>query len=77
MENTSIIEEFRKLERELGKKSADALMQFLLKYNELLLNQVASRADVTALHSEMHKEIGGVKDKIGNMSWKIAAFLIA
>ncbi|MEQ8882633.1 MAG: hypothetical protein RLO12_01620 [Fulvivirga sp.] len=70
----SILEEFRTLQKHLGKNEADALMSFMTKYNEILMNNLVTKAD-------FQKEIGELKAEFhksnANLSWKLAGFIIA
>ena len=60
----------------------------IAKYNQIQLNHLATKEDVanlrTELHSELSKvynELGNIRETmhkaIGNISWRVAAFMIA
>lgn len=69
-EKTSIIEEFRKLEKEFGHGKAEAIMNFHIKYSEILMGNLVTKG-------EFHKEMGEFHKEMSSLAWKLAGFLIA
>lgn len=72
----SFITEFRNLQKELGENESDALMSFLIKYNEILMNNLVTKADFEKGKVEFQKEISGVSKEISGLAWKMAALLL-
>ncbi|XOV91249.1 MAG: hypothetical protein ACFHWX_13665 [Bacteroidota bacterium] len=69
-ESTSILEEFRTLEKEFGSNKAHAIMNFLIRYNELLLSNLVTKDQFNKEMIQFHKEMS-------SLAWKLAGFLIA
>ena len=68
---TSIIEDFRILEKELGKNKAEAIFQMISNYSQIQISVLATKADVESvrtelygLRSEFHKELGTMKETV-------------
>ena len=61
---TSFIEDFRKLEKELGKDKAEAIFQMIAKYNQIQINNLSTKADIEGVRTEFHRELGNVKEEI-------------
>ncbi|MEM6814568.1 MAG: hypothetical protein AAF600_09260 [Bacteroidota bacterium] len=54
MEQKTVIEEFRKLEEEFGPKKAQLLMDFVMKYSELLTRNLATKEDIHSVETNLH-----------------------
>ena len=61
---TSFIEDFRKLEKELGKDKAESIFQMIAKYNQIQINNLSTKADIEGVRTEFHRELGNVKEEI-------------
>ncbi|MEM0941394.1 MAG: hypothetical protein AAGI25_16650 [Bacteroidota bacterium] len=55
MEQKTVIEEFRKLEEEFGPKKAQLLMDFVMKYSELLTRNLATKEDIHSVEANLLK----------------------
>lgn len=69
-ESPSIIEEYRTLEKELGRNKAEAIVNLLVKYNELLISNLVTKDQFNKEMSMFHKEMSA-------LAWRLAGFLIA
>ena len=92
MEQKTVIDEFRKLEEEFGPQKAQLIMDFTMKYAELLTKNISTKDDLHSVETGLRKEISnveiglrkeisnfetGLRKEISNISWKLAGFLIA
>ena len=81
MEQKTVIDEFRKLEEEFGPQKAQLIMDFTMKYTELLTKNISTKDDLHSVETGLRKEISnfetGLRKEISNISWKLAGFLIA
>ena len=70
MEKLSLIADFRKLEKELGKEPSDLLFHILTVREEMLFEQVATKSDLGELKSdlgELKSDFGELKSEFGEL----------
>lgn len=84
MEKLSLIEDFRKLEKELGKEPSDLLFHILTVREEMLFEQVATKADFqelkadfkglrTEMQRDLNKAVSDLRTDMANLAWKMGA----
>ncbi|MEM0940781.1 MAG: hypothetical protein AAF600_11410 [Bacteroidota bacterium] len=55
MEQKTVTEEFRKLKGEFGPKKAQLMMDFVMKYTELLTRNLATKEDIHSVETNLLK----------------------
>ena len=80
-EKVSFQSEFRKLRRHLGNETSDSLLDFLTKYNEVLMDNLVKQADfnkqVGMIQLEMEKLRTEHHKSFSSLGWKVAGLLAA
>ena len=61
MEQKTVIDEFRKLEEEFGTQKAQLIMDFTMKYAELLTKNISTKDDLHSVETGLRKEISNVE----------------